>query len=458
MKTRLPLSLVIALVSLTVVAAVAPGPPQNLEASVNGTTVVFTWQPPSTGGVPTEYILDASLSPSGPEIASFGVLGTTATVLDVPDGIYYVRVHALNSDGESAASNEVVVAIPAGGGCFSAPNAPEALVGSATDSLVTVSWSAPSGGCDVTSYSVQAGSSPGASDVAVMNVGTATTLSASAPAGIYYIRVVAVNAFGGSVASNEVTITVGCPAAPNAPTNLGGGSVGNLVALNWTAAGTGCAATSYVVQAGSAPGVSDLASLNVTGGTSLSVSAPQGTYYVRVVATNDFGASAASNEIVLNVTASSTFSLGFDALAGVTNGSPVVSHSESGFTVAATAENWLASTTFGNPAPFIQFVRQANEAALTGELTVTSGGALFTFTAVDVYSSITPIPLEIVGLRDGAPVFSASGTVPNPNGRFTTIANPFSSGIIDTLRIRTTNPATACCSNPVGVDNIVVVR
>ena len=179
MKKPLPLSLIIALVSLTAVAAVAPGPPQNLEASVNGTTVVFTWQAPAIGGVPTEYILDASLSPGGPEIASFGVVSTTATVLAVPDGVYYVRVHALNPDGESAASNEVVVAVPAGGGCLSAPNAPEALTGGAIDSLVTVSWSAPSGGCAVTSYSVQAGSSPGASDVAVMNVGTATTLSAS---------------------------------------------------------------------------------------------------------------------------------------------------------------------------------------------------------------------------------------------------------------------------------------
>jgi hypothetical protein len=176
------------------------------------------------------------------------------------------------------------------------------------------------------------------------------------------------------------------------------------------------------------------------------------------VAINDFGGSTASNEIVLDVTVSTTFTLGFDALAGVTNGSPVVSHTESGITVAATAENWVVSTTFGNPAPFIQFVRQADQPALTGELTVTAEGALFTFTAMDVYSSITPIPLEIVGLRDGIPVFTASGTLPNPSGRFTTIANPHSTRIIDTLRIRTTNPATPCCSNPVGVDNIVVVR
>jgi hypothetical protein len=458
MTQRLPLTLVITLASLAVVAAVAPGPPQNLEASVNGTTVAFTWQAPSIGGVPTEYVLDASYSPSGPEIASFGVTGTKATVLDVPDGIYYVRVHALNADGESAASNEVVVAVPAGGGCTSAPNPPEALMGSATGSLVTVSWSAPSAGCDATSYSVQAGSSPGASDVAEMNVDTATTLSASAPAGIYYIRVVAVNAFGGSVPSDEVTVTVGCPSAPHTPTNLTGGSVGNLVSLTWTAAGTGCAATRYTVQAGSASGLSDLASLDVAAGTSLSVSAPLGTYYVRVLATNDFGGSSASNEVVLTVTASSSFNLGFSGLAGMANGAPVSSYTESGFTVTTTAEEWSATTTYGNPAPFTQFLRQANEASLTGELTVTSGGALFRFTRVDVYSSVTPIPVELVGLRNGVAVFTVSGTVPNTFGNFATVSNPQPTAIIDTLRIRVTNPATACCSNPVGVDNIGLVR
>jgi hypothetical protein len=291
----------------------------------------------------------------------------------------------------------------------------------------------------------------------VVNVGTATTLSASAPAGTYYIRVVAVNAFGGSVPSDEVTVTVGCPLAPGAPTGLSGGSVGNLVALNWTA-GVGCAATSYFIHAGSTSGASDLAILDVNTDTSLSVSAPPGTYHVRVVATNDFGASAASNEIVINVTTSSSFVLGFNGLASAPNGSPVVSHVESGFTITATAEDWLVSTTFGNPAPFIQFFRLASEGSVTGELTVTAAGALFTFTRIDVYSSVTPIPVEFIGLRGGSQVFTAGGTVPNTFGNFATVSNPHPTAIIDTLRIRTTNPPTACCANPVGIDNLLLVQ
>jgi hypothetical protein len=458
MTKRFPLSLLLAVMSIAVVAAVAPGPPGNLEASVNGTTVSLTWQAPATGGPASEYILDASLSPGGPVIASYAVTGTTTTVTNVPNGVYYVRVSALNADGRSAPSNEVVVAVPDNGGCYAAPNAPQGLTGSTSNSQVTLSWTAPSGGCDVVSYSVQAGSSPGASDIAVINAGTMTSFSAIAPAGTYYVRVVAVNGFGGSQSSNEVVITVGCPLAPNAPANLTASTFGGAVTLNWAGASSGCAATRYVVQAGSATGLSDLAILDVGSATTLTASAPPGTYYVRVVAANDFGGSAPSNEIVVTVVASGSVTIGFNGLATVADGSPVVSYSESGFAITPTAEDWTASTTFGRPAPFIRFLRQANEGALTGEVTVTSAGSLFGFTSVDVYSSVTPIPLEIIGLRNGVEVFAASGTVPNTFGNFATVSNPYPTSAIDTLVIRMTNPATACCSNPVGLDNIVVVR
>jgi 1,6-anhydro-N-acetylmuramate kinase len=156
--------------------------------------------------------------------------------------------------------------------------------------------------------------------VAVVNVGTATAFSASAPSGVYYVRVIAVNGFGGSVPSNEVTVTVGCPTPPNPATSLTGASVGNMVRLDWTAAGTGCPATNYAVHAGSAPGLRDLAILDVGAATTLSVSAPPGTYYVRVVAANEVGGSAPSNEIVLSVTASDGSVTGFG---GSPAGSPV---------------------------------------------------------------------------------------------------------------------------------------
>jgi hypothetical protein len=115
-------------------------------------------------------------------------------------------------------------------------------------------------------------------------------------------------------------------------------------------------------------------------------------------------------------------------------------------------------TTFGNPAPFIQFSRAATQSTLTGEVVVTTSGLPFRFEAVDVYSSITAVPYEILGIRNGALVFTVSGTVPNTFGNFATITNPNLGIEIDDLLIRLSNPTTPCCANPVGLDNIVVVR
>ena len=366
MKVRLALTALIIACLSSVPSALAPDAPHSLAASVSGTTVTLTWMAPSTGAVPTGYFVNASLSPSGPLVASLPVSDTTLVVTDVPHGIYYVHVRAVNIDGASGPSNEVIVVVPGGGG--------------------------------------------------------------------------------------------GCASPPNAPTNLTASVANNLVTLAWGAPVSGCAASAYAVQAGSAPGLSNLAILNVGPATTLSVSAPSGTYYVRVVALNPFGGSVPSVEIVVNVGTSSRVNISFDGLASVPNRSAVTSYSEDDFTMTTTAESWEALTTFGNPAPFIQFTRLASQGALVGEVTVTLDGDPFTFEAVDVYSSITPIPHEIVGLRAGVPIFAITGTVPNTFGEFETVANPQPTAVIDTLLIRLTNPATACCSNPVGLDNIVLVR
>jgi hypothetical protein len=347
--------------------AVAPGAPQNLSANVSGNTVTLTWAAPTSGGAPTGYIVQASLSPGGPVIASLPVSATSLTVTDVPFGVYYVHVRAVNIDGTSGPSNEVIASVPAGsGGCTSPPNAPTHLTSTVAGNLVTLNWTPPVGGCAATSYVVQAGSAPGLTDLAILNVGPATSLSVSAPAGRYYVRVVAVNAFGGSIGSVEIIVTVG----------------------------------------------------------------------------------TTTDEVTIT----------FGGLSTVANRSAVTSYSESDFTVTPTAEDWVALTTNGNPSPFIQFTRLASQSARTGEITVTAGGALFEFHSVDLYSSITTIPHEVIGVRGGGVVFSFSGTVPNTFGQFATVSNPYALTRVDTLLIRIVNPQTACCDNPVGVDNIVLGR
>ena len=55
-----------------------------------------------------------------------------------------------------------------------------------------VDMGSPAVGCPATAYLVQAGSARGLTDVAQVNVGSQVSLAASAPSGVYFVRVVGV--------------------------------------------------------------------------------------------------------------------------------------------------------------------------------------------------------------------------------------------------------------------------
>jgi hypothetical protein len=132
-------------------------------------------------------------------------------------------------------------------------------------------------------------------------------------------------------------------------------------------------------------------------------------------------------------------------------------YSQTGFALMPTAGNWFLTRKVGfNDGASIHFTRGPAEPTLTAEVRVTASGSLFHFVSVDVYSLITEIPYTITGLKDSTPVFSLSGTVPNSPGQVVPVINPNASAPIDTLVIRLSNPATPCCGNSVGIDNVVV--
>ncbi|HJZ74238.1 MAG TPA: hypothetical protein VKE51_21015 [Vicinamibacterales bacterium] len=140
---------------------------------------------------------------------------------------------------------------------------------------------------------------------------------------------------------------------------------------------------------------------------------------------------------------------------GLTAGAAVGNYTESGFTISATPGNWIALTTYGNPAPFIEFFVDAG--SVTGQVAVFADGHTpFRFQSVDLYSSVTRIPYDITGVRSDAPVFTVSDTLPNTFGNFRTVVNPDSADLIDTLIIRLTNSSPG--RNPMGLDNIVLTR
>jgi hypothetical protein len=182
----------------------------------------------------------------------------------------------------------------------SAP-APPSLTSQVSGSTVTLSWSVSA---NATAYIIEAGSSPGAANLANFSTGSTSTvyLASGVGPGSYYVRVRAANADGVSAPSNEVVAIVGTTCVvPPAPTGLALNSVsGSTVVLSWNEVPL---AYTYVIQAGSAPGSSNLVNAdlgsNLPGLRATGVAA--GTYYVRVLARTPCATSGPSNEILVPV-------------------------------------------------------------------------------------------------------------------------------------------------------------
>ena len=86
--------------------------------------------------------------------------------------------------------------------------------------------------------------------------------------------------------------------APGAPSDLAATINGRDVALSWTNVGD---ASDFVLDAGLAPGLTDVAfSIGPSSPVTLA-NAPPGTYFLRVRGTNEFGVSRPSNEVVVTV-------------------------------------------------------------------------------------------------------------------------------------------------------------
>lgn len=174
-----------------------------------------------------------------------------------------------------------------------APAAPTNLTAAVSGLNVTLSWGASA---TATHYIVQAGFAPGEATISVAHA--TTTFSASAGAGTYYVRVVAVNADGTSAPSNEITVvlTSGC-LAPSAPLNLRAIIRGSEAFIFWRQPRSGTPG-GYSLQAGVASG--QTFQQFATSGTTLNANVGSGTYFLRVVANSACGSSPASNEIQIS--------------------------------------------------------------------------------------------------------------------------------------------------------------
>jgi large repetitive protein len=181
---------------------------------VNGSTVNIGWLGPTTGDQPASYVIEAGSAPGLSNILIFDTGSTAAgfQATSVPANTYFVRVRARNAAGLSGPSNEVTIVVSGGGPgpCTGAPGAPTNLTASTNGSTVTLFWNAPSGSCAPTTYAVEAGSSPGANNLANILTGNASTsfTASNVPAGTYYVRVRAGNGNTIGGVSNDATVIV----------------------------------------------------------------------------------------------------------------------------------------------------------------------------------------------------------------------------------------------------------
>ncbi len=221
---------------------------------------------------------------------SVGMVHSASGVL--PPGVYFARVRALNLIGVGPPTPDLAFRA----GSVLRIDGPTNLSLAWQGANAVLTWTAPRGvGLMPAAYVIEAGSATGMTDVASINVGAATSYATPVPAGTYFVRVRGIRPGGISDPSNEVVVKAAD--VPAAPSNLAASGEGSSVSLTWSApAGQ---VSGYVIEAGSAPGLRDVGTLNVGAATAFGTTASPGVYYVRVRAVNPQGVGAASNEVVV---------------------------------------------------------------------------------------------------------------------------------------------------------------
>jgi hypothetical protein len=192
-----------------------------------------------------------------------------------------------------------------GGGGGGVPGPPVSFAASVNGNNVGMAWSPPSTGGAPLGYQLVVRFTPGGPIATTFTLGLVTGFGPiAAPNGAYSLSVRAGNALGFGPESNVVNITVPTlPPPPGPPTGLVANVTGNSATLNWAAPASGGAVANYVLIAGQTPGFTTPLATLTLGATPGAVinGIPPGTWYVRILARNAGGNSAASNEVQLVV-------------------------------------------------------------------------------------------------------------------------------------------------------------
>ena len=255
------------------------------------------------GGVPQTSL-------GGVEVRVFGqAIGIYAVSPDrieahLPDAVPFgTAMLTVVREGVASELEPFEVRAPANTGV---PGAPTAVTAATAGNQLTMSWGLPATGAAPTGYTLIARLAAGAPPVVTLPLGTTRSFGVAAPNGTFILSLTATNASGTGPESAGVTVTVpgGLPPPPGPPSGLAVSVAGSTATFSWTAPQSGGAATGYLLLAGLSPGfTTPFAALPLAPSpTSVAIpGVPVGTYYIRVVAQNASGTSAASNEVTLTI-------------------------------------------------------------------------------------------------------------------------------------------------------------
>ena len=192
-----------------------PSAPTSLTATASSSSAIgLTWTAPTAPANCTisSYTVYGGTTPNPTTVIASGVTGTSYsnTGLKASTTYYYV-VRAVDAAGASGTSTQSSTETKSSSSCSADTSAPTGLTVTATTaSSIGLSWTAPTppSGCTVSSYTVYGGTTANPTTVVGSGVsGTSYTASGLSASTTYYYTVAAVDAYGTSPASTQVSDT-----------------------------------------------------------------------------------------------------------------------------------------------------------------------------------------------------------------------------------------------------------